>query len=45
MAAKEISYEFGWLPILISLFAAAGSFGNFYLNLAAKLHWWPSTAG
>ena len=35
------SYELGWVPAL----AAIAAFGNFYLNLAAKMHWWPCVGG
>jgi hypothetical protein len=39
------NYEFGGLTILFTGLAAIGTFGNFYLNLAAKAHLWPCIAG
>ncbi len=38
-------YEFGWLTIFLTALASIGTFGNFYLNLAAKIHWWPCIGG
>lgn len=29
-----------WIPIVISLFAATGTFGNFMLQVGTKRGWW-----
>jgi hypothetical protein len=29
-----------WIPIVISLFAATGTFGNFILQVGNKKGWW-----
>ena len=42
---EQISFEIGWLPIVISAIAATGSNGNIYLNLAARLHLPPCPGG
>jgi hypothetical protein len=34
------TYDLGLYPIIISGFAAAGTFGNFLLNLGIHFKWW-----
>jgi hypothetical protein len=29
-----------WIPIVIALFAATGTFGNFMLQVGNKVGWW-----
>lgn len=29
-----------WIPIVLSLFAATGTFGNFMLQVGTKIGWW-----
>jgi len=37
---QETTYDLGWFPIVVSAFAALGTFGNFALNLGIHLKWW-----
>jgi hypothetical protein len=40
VAGVVTTYNVGWIPIAISLLAAAGTFGNFALNLGIHFNWW-----
>ena len=37
---QETTYDLGWFPIVVSAFAALGTFGNFALNLGIHFKWW-----
>jgi len=37
---QETTYDLGWFPIVVSAFAALGTFGNFALNLGMHFKWW-----
>jgi hypothetical protein len=41
VAATSFELAWGsWIPIVISLFAATGTFGNFILQVGNKRGWW-----
>jgi hypothetical protein len=37
---EETRYEISWFPIVVSVFAATGTFGNFILQVGIRAHWW-----
>jgi hypothetical protein len=39
-AGGQTTYDLGWFPIVVSGFAALGTFGNFALNFGIHFHWW-----